>query len=512
MPRLVPTRALAARRASAALALLALAVPALPARLDGQPRPQPAAGRGNLAAAAGPAADTTRLQALEWRNVGPFRGGRVTTVAGHPAHPHTFYMGATGGGVWKTDDAGGSWRNVSDGHLAMGSVGAIAVAPSDPNVIFVGMGESPVRGVSSSYGDGVYRSTDAGRSWTHLGLEKTRTISRVLVHPRNDSIVYVAAQGTRWGPSDDRGIYRSFDAGRTWKRVHFVDRTSGPAELSMDATNPRILYAAYWDQQRTPWFVRSGGPGSGIWKSGDGGDTWQKLAGGLPAVMGKTSVAVSPANADRVWALVEADSGGLYRSDDAGKTFRRVNDERVLRARAWYYMHLVADPQSADVVYVLNAPFLKSIDGGRTARVRQGHALLGARPGGGARVAADGRARDDWAHAAPTGREVGRGTSEATAARTLDRDDQRCGEGGWCAQAGGCQRADGPPRGERTPPRGARCAQRAQAGGMKTRGGSPVRSDMTGGPPEVCPHRRAHDRSIVRPATVLRADWRDADA
>jgi photosystem II stability/assembly factor-like uncharacterized protein len=212
----------------------------------------------------------------------------------------------------------------------------------------------------------VYRSTDAGRTWAYLGLEKTRTISRVIVHPKNDSLVWVAAQGTRWGPSDDRGIYRSSDAGKSWKKIHFVDRTSGPSELSIDATNPRILYAAYWDQQRTPWFVRSGGPGSGIWKSTDGGDTWAKLTNGLPPVMGKTSVAVSPANADRVWALVEADSGGLYRSDDAGKTFRRVNDERVLRARAWYYIHLVADPQNADVVYVLNAPFLKSVDGGRT--------------------------------------------------------------------------------------------------------------------------------------------------
>jgi photosystem II stability/assembly factor-like uncharacterized protein len=315
-------------------------------------------------------ADTARLQGLRWRNVGPFRGGRAVAVAGHPGQPLTFYMGATGGGVWKTDDAGTTWRNVTDGQVAMGSVGAVAVAPSDPNVVYVGMGEGPVRGVSSSYGDGVYKSTDGGRTWAHLGLERTRTISRVVVHPKDDATLWVAAQGTRWGPSDDRGVYKSTDGGKSFRRVLAgANATSGPSELSIDPTNPRVLYAAFWDHQRLPWYARSGGPGSGLWKSTDGGETWARLTGGgLPGAMGKTSVAVSPANPERVWALIEgtADSGGLYRSDDGGKAWRLVNGDRLLRARAWYYIHLWPDPRSADVVYVMNAPLLKSTDGGRT--------------------------------------------------------------------------------------------------------------------------------------------------
>ena len=314
--------------------------------------------------------DSAGTRGLRWRNIGPFRGGRAVAVAGHPAQPATFYMGATGGGVWKTEDAGTTWRNVSDTFFAMGSVGALAVAPGDPNVVYAGMGEAPVRGVSSSYGDGVYKSTDAGKTWTHLGLERTRTVSRVLVHPRDENTVWVAAQGTRWGPSDDRGVYKSADGGRSWRRVLAgVNATSGPAELSMDPANPRVLYAAFWDHQRLPWYARSGGPGSGLWKSTDGGERWTRLTGGgLPSAMGKTSVAVSPANPERVWALIEgtADSGGLYRSDDAGKAWRLVNGERVLRARAWYYIHLWPDPKSADVVYVMNAPLLKSTDGGRS--------------------------------------------------------------------------------------------------------------------------------------------------
>ncbi len=362
-----------------AAALLAAAAPLPPNAHAQQPAPAaaPAPGRVPRPAAAAPppassanVADSAGTRGLRWRNIGPFRGGRAVTVAGHPAQPATFYMGATGGGVWKTEDAGTTWRNVSDGHFAMGSVGAVAVAPGDPNVVYAGMGESPVRGVSSSYGDGVYKSTDGGRTWAHLGLERTRTISRILVHPRDDNTLWVAAQGTRWGPSADRGVYKSTDGGRTWRRVLAgVNATSGPSELSMDPNNPRVLYAAMWDHHRQPWYARSGGPGSGIWRSADGGETWTRLTGGgLPSAMGKTSVAVSPANPDRVWALIEgtADSGGLYRTDDAGKSWRLVNGERVLRARAWYYIHLAADPKSQDVVYVMNAPLLKSTDGGRT--------------------------------------------------------------------------------------------------------------------------------------------------
>ena len=312
--------------------------------------------------------DSSLFHALEWRNIGPTRGGRVTTVSGVPNEPLTYYMGATGGGVWKTDDAGITWRNISDGFFKTGSVGSIGIAPDDPNVIYVGMGEAPVRGVASSQGDGVYKSTDAGRTWKHVGLEKTRTISRILVHPKNPDVAWVGAQGTRWVASEDRGVYKTIDGGKTWTKTLTLGPNVGVSELALDATNPRILYAATWEHQRLPWQVKSGGPGSGIWKSVDAGETWTRLAEGLPkGITGKTSVAVSPANPDRVWALVEAEpDGGLYRSEDAGKTFRRVNDSREIRARPWYYIVVTADPKNPDVVYVMNAPILKSIDGGRT--------------------------------------------------------------------------------------------------------------------------------------------------
>ncbi|MEZ4588337.1 MAG: glycosyl hydrolase [Gemmatimonadales bacterium] len=307
-----------------------------------------------------------RLEGLAWRNIGPFRGGRATTAVGVRGQPLRYYMGATGGGIWTTDDAGLSWKPIADGQIAMGSVGSLAVAPSDPNVIYAGMGEAPVRGVSSSFGDGVYRTTDAGKTWTHLGLTDTRTISRVLVHPTNSELVYVAAQGSRWGPSSARGVYRSGDGGANWTKVLYVDSLSGPSDLAMDPTNPRILYAATWDHQRFPWYVRSGGPGSGIWKSTDGGDTWHRLEKGLPALMGKIGVAVSRANPNRVWAIVEAEEGGLYRSDDGGASWTLVNGDRVLHARPWYYMRVEADPANPDVVYVINAPLLRSVDAGKS--------------------------------------------------------------------------------------------------------------------------------------------------
>ena len=279
----------------------------------------------------------------------------------------TYFAGYAGGGLWRTDDAGGSWRNISDGFFKTSSIGAIAVAPSDPNVIYVGMGEHSVRGQSSTYGDGVYKSTDQGRSWTHVGLAPTRQISAVRIHPDNPDVVYVAAQGDRWKGTPERGIYRTKDGGATWSLVLKGENgTSGASDLSMDATNPRILYAAMWDEQRTPWQVRSGGPGSGIWKSTDGGDSWTRLTEGLPALMGKIGVSVSPANPDRVYAIVEAEKGGLFRSDDAGKTWRLMSGDRLIQTRSWYYMNITADPQNADVVWVMNAPVLKSIDGGRT--------------------------------------------------------------------------------------------------------------------------------------------------
>jgi photosystem II stability/assembly factor-like uncharacterized protein len=319
------------------------------------------------AAAGAPAND---LAALPWRNVGPLRGGRSVAVAGVPAMPLTYFAGYTGGGLWRTDDAGISWRNISDGWFRTGTIGAIAVAPSDHNVLYVGSGEHAIRGQSSTYGDGVYKSTDMGRTWTHVGLAPTRQIAAVRVHPSDPDVVYVAAQGDRWQGTPDRGIYRTRDGGRSWTQLLAgVNATSGANDLAMDPTNPRILYAAFWDHQRTPWFVRSGGPGSGLWKSSDGGETWTRLAQGLPALMGKIGVAVSPANPDRVYAIVEAEDGGLYRSDDAGRTWRRRSADRLIQTRSWYYMKVIADPHNADVVWVLNAPVLRSIDGGATFSV-----------------------------------------------------------------------------------------------------------------------------------------------
>lgn len=340
----------------------ALTAPALAAA-------QPAA-----APAPPPRFDSASLAALQWRNIGPFRGGRVVAVAGVPQQPRTFYFGSVGGGVWKTTDGGETWANITDGQIRTSSVGAIAVAPSDPNVIYVGMGEHPVRGVMTSHGDGVYKSTDAGRTWTHLGLDRTRHISRIRVHPSDPDVVLVAAQGAAYGPSKDRGVYRSADGGRTWTQTLFVNDTTGPSELAMDPANPRILYAALWDHLRQPWQVRSGGPGSGIHKSTDGGLTWQKAMTGLPDAVGKIGVDVS-ANPDRIYAVVEADPrGGLYRSDDGAKTWQLVNDAWTLHARAWYYMKVVADPKNPDVVWVLNADVSRSIDGGKTiSQVRTPH-------------------------------------------------------------------------------------------------------------------------------------------
>lgn len=311
--------------------------------------------------------DTALYNAMSWRNIGPFRGGRATAVAGVVQDPLTYYMGATGGGVWKTDDAGKTWRNISDGFFKTGSVGAIAVSESDPNVIYVGMGEAPVRGVMTSHGDGVYKSTDAGQTWEHMGLDRTRQISKVAVHPDNPDVVFVAAQGSPYGATQERGVYRSTDGGKNWTQVHFVDENSGVSDLSMDMTNPRIIYAAYWDHRRYPWKVQSGGPGSGIWKSTDGGDTWNKLSKGLPkGVMGKIGVSVSRADNKRVWAIIEADKGGLYRSDNGGKSWRLINPDRLLRARSWYYMHIQAHPTDRDGVYVMNAPLVESTDAGKT--------------------------------------------------------------------------------------------------------------------------------------------------
>lgn len=312
---------------------------------------------------------------LSWRSIGPYRGGRSVAATGVPGDPMTYYFGGVGSGVYKTDDAGRSWTEVSDDTFGTSSVGAIAVAPSDPNVVYVGMGEHAIRGVMTSHGDGVYRSTDAGRSWTHLGLDSTRHIARIRVHPRDPDVVYVAAQGAAYGANQERGVYRSQDGGASWEKILYVDEVSGAAELAMDPTNPRVLYAAFWDHVRHPWLVRSGGDGSGFWKSTDGGDSWNPINDGLPELMGKTAIDVSPANPDRLFAMVEADpGGGLYRSEDGGASWQLATDLWTLRARPWYYTEVFADPQDENTVYVLNAPMMKSVDAGRTfARVGTPH-------------------------------------------------------------------------------------------------------------------------------------------
>jgi photosystem II stability/assembly factor-like uncharacterized protein len=304
---------------------------------------------------------------LSWRSIGPFRGGRVTAVAGVPGQPLVYYMGATGGGVWKTTNGGLTWSPITDGQVKTGSVGALAVAPSDPNVVYVGMGESCIRG-NLSEGDGVYRSTDAGKTWTHTGLAETRQIGRIRVDPRDPDLVYVAALGHTFGPNPERGIFRSRDGGRTWSKVLFVDERTGAVDLAMDPTNPRVLYASFWQVYRTPWSLESGGPGSSLYKTTDGGDTWKKLDGkGLPkGPWGRVGVSVSPARPARLYAVIEAEEGGVFRSDDAGATWTRTNEERKLRQRAWYYTHVYADPKEPDTVYVLNVQFFRSKDGGRT--------------------------------------------------------------------------------------------------------------------------------------------------
>jgi photosystem II stability/assembly factor-like uncharacterized protein len=307
----------------------------------------------------------TQFDALAWRNIGPYRGGRATAVCGVSGNPLRYYLGTTGG-LWRTDDAGQTWANCSDGYFASSSIGAIAVAPSDPNVIYVGTGEHSVRGVMTSAGDGVYRSTDGGKSWTHLGLANSKHIARIQVHPSDPDYAYVAVQGAVHGPTTLRGVYRTQDGGKTWERLLFIDETTGAAELVMDPTNPRILYAATWDHLRLPWQIRSGGSGSGLWKSTDGGNNWFKLERGLPAKMGKAGITVSPVDPNRLYANIEAERGGVYRSDDAGVTWQYIHSGRITVARAWYYMKIYADPQDRETVYVLNSPLLKSIDGGKT--------------------------------------------------------------------------------------------------------------------------------------------------
>jgi len=313
---------------------------------------------------------TTYFQPVKYRNIGPFRGGRSVCATGVPGDPLTYYMGTTGGGVWKTTDAGQHWKNISDGYFRTGSVGAVTVSDSDPSIVYVGMGEHAPRGVMTSHGDGVYKSTDAGRTWKHLGLKETQHISRIIIHPKNPDVVYVAAQGQLYGRNEERGIFKTTDGGATWEKVLYVDDRTGCSELSMDATDPNILYAAMWEHQRLPWKVISGGPGSGLYKSMDGGETWTELTEGLPEEKGKMAIDVCPSNPQKVYALIESDSeqekGGLFVSNDAGNSWRRISADHRLVQRAWYYIEVFADPQDENTVYVLSAPALRSIDGGKT--------------------------------------------------------------------------------------------------------------------------------------------------
>jgi photosystem II stability/assembly factor-like uncharacterized protein len=313
-----------------------------------------------------PASDDPLFAGLRYRLVGPFRGGRSAAVTGVPGKPQLFYFGATGGGVWRTTDGGSAWENISDGFFG-GSIGAVAVSESDPNVIYVGGGEKTVRG-NVSHGDGVWKSTDAGRTWKHVGLGDTRHVPRIRIHPKDPETVYAAALGHLYGPNKERGVFKSTDGGKTWKQVLFVNEDVGAVDLILDPNNPRILYASTWRVKRTPYSLESGGLGSGLWKSTDSGDTWKEItkAQGLPkGTVGIIGVAVSPANSDRVWAIVEAEDGGVFRSDNAGAAWSKVNDDRNLRQRAWYYTRIYAHPKNIDEVLVVNVALLKSSDGGK---------------------------------------------------------------------------------------------------------------------------------------------------
>jgi len=312
----------------------------------------------------------TYFKPVKWRSIGPFRGGRSVAATGVIGDINTYYMGTTGGGLWKTADMGINWNNISDGFFKTATIGAIAVAESDANVIYVGTGEHAIRGVMTHSGDGVYKSTDAGKTWKKVGLDLTRHISRIIIDPTNPNIVFVAAQGALYGNSAERGIYKSTDGGNTWKKVLFVDDKTGCAELSMDMNNPRILYAAMWEHGRLPWKIISGGAGSGLYKSTDGGETWEKMSDGLPKEMGKMSIAVCRSNSEKVYALIESDfekeAGGLYVSNNAGKNWSQVTNDHRLIQRAWYYIELFPDPQNDQTLYVLSAPALRSTDGGKT--------------------------------------------------------------------------------------------------------------------------------------------------
>jgi photosystem II stability/assembly factor-like uncharacterized protein len=307
---------------------------------------------------------------LRWRSIGPFRGGRVLSVSGVVGNPHTYYFGGVGGGVWKSTDGGLTWRPVTDKVKDMAaSIGSIAVSASDPNVVYAATGEACIRGNIIS-GNGIYKSTDAGKNWSFVGLKDTHAIGRIIVHPKNPDIAFVAALGHPFGPNQERGIFRTTDGGKSWTKVLYKDENTGAIDVTFDPSNPNILFAGLWQARRSPWGMDSGGPGSGLYRSSDGGATWKRLDGhGLPSgILGRIGVTVAYGNPNRVWALIEADKGGLFRSDDGGENWNLVNDDRRYRQRAFYYTHVFADPRSPEGVYVLNTGMYRSIDGGKTFR------------------------------------------------------------------------------------------------------------------------------------------------
>jgi photosystem II stability/assembly factor-like uncharacterized protein len=414
-------------------------------------------------------ADSYDLGALKWRNIGPNRGGRSQAAAGSVRRPLEYYFGATGGGLWKTTNGGTSWFPVTDGQIHSSSVGSVAVAESNPDVVYIGMGETELRG-NILEGDGVYKSADGGKTWKQIGLKDTRAIARIRVHPANPDIVYVAALGHPYGRNEERGVFRSTDGGATWKRVLYRNDHSGAIDLCMDPNNPRVLFAAIWDVYRTPWLLSSGGPGSGMFKSTDGGDTWTEITRnpGLPkGILGKIGVSVSGADSHRVYALIEAEDGGLFQSNDGGTTWTRVSGDRSIRQRAFYFSRICADPKNRDTVYVLNVEFYRSRDGGKTLEsLRTPHAdhhdlwiapdnplrMIGSDDGGGS-VSTDGG--KTWTpehyptaqmyHVATTkdslyhvcGAQQDSGTACVPSDRALNLRDPNGPAGDWLYEAGG---------------------------------------------------------------------------
>ncbi len=352
-----------------ALTILASFAPPLPAQ-------EVAAGQTGLGlgvtpqAAAAPAAlDSALLAGYRWRNIGPDRGGRSIAVTGVVGRPEEAYFGAVGGGLWKTTDSGENWQPVTDFKITSASVGAVAVSETNPELVFIGMGESCIRG-NVMPGDGVYRSTNGGESWEHVGFSDSDAISKIRVHPTNPDIVFVASFGKYGAPSEERGLFKSTDGGDTWRKVLYRDDKTGAVDISIDRNNPDVMYVALWEAFRKEYQMSSGGPGSGIFKSTDGGESWTEITRnpGLPqeGLVGRVGIDVSGGDSNRVYALVENDNGGLFRSDDAGATWTLVNDNRAIRQRAFYYTHLFADTQDPDVVYMQNTTLFRSTDGGET--------------------------------------------------------------------------------------------------------------------------------------------------